>query len=45
MRALLSAFTVVLTLALPASVGAPQKVYEDSPQWNCHTMGNRVCGP
>lgn len=18
---------------------------EDSPDWNCHTMGNRICGP
>jgi hypothetical protein len=28
---------------------APKKVQvhieEDDPRWNCHTMGNRVCGP
>jgi len=26
----------LLPLAQPA---------EDSPDWNCHTMGNHVCGP
>lgn len=20
-------------------------ITEDSPGWNCHTMGNRICGP
>ena len=21
------------------------KITEDDPRWNCHTMGNRICGP
>jgi len=25
--------------------GASQRIQEDDPAWNCHTMGNRVCGP
>jgi hypothetical protein len=23
----------------------PERVTEDSPGWDCQTMGNRVCGP
>lgn len=22
----------------------PHRITEDDPGWNCHTMGNRVCG-
>lgn len=21
------------------------RITEDDPRWNCHTMGNRICGP
>lgn len=21
------------------------KIQEDDPGWDCHTMGNRICGP
>jgi hypothetical protein len=27
-----------------ASVNAPRLIEEDDPGWNCHTMGNGVCG-
>lgn len=25
--------------------GQPQECTEDMPCWDCHTMGNRICGP
>lgn len=28
-----------------AGAGAMQEITEDSPAWDCTTMGNRVCGP
>lgn len=29
----------------PERAPAPvQRIEEDSPLWDCHTMGNRVCG-
>jgi len=23
----------------------PHRITEDDPRWDCHTMGNHVCGP
>lgn len=31
---------VALGSALPS-----HKISEDDPRWNCHTMGNLICGP
>lgn len=25
--------------------GTTQPRFEDEPGWNCHTMGNHICGP
>ena len=22
-----------------------ERIFEDDPRWDCHTMGNRICGP
>lgn len=30
---------------LPADPPPRPAVEEDEPGWNCHTQGNRVCGP
>lgn len=45
------AFLVGLALGLGFSAPAPAPVHhggtritEDDPRWDCHTMGNRVCG-
>jgi hypothetical protein len=26
-------------------VSRTQTIHEDDPRWDCHTMGNRICGP
>lgn len=33
------------SLALAAIAGCAAPVTEDSPAWNCATMGNQICGP
>ena len=40
----MSAIIYVLVSIL-AALGVNTGVTEDSPYWNCHVMGNRVCGP
>lgn len=30
---------------LDAVYDATHQIEEDSPEWDCHTMGNRKCGP
>ena len=30
-------------ISTTGSVSSPQHITEDSPGWNCHTMGNRHC--
>lgn len=40
--------TVIATAALALSTltgGFAATVQEDSPEWDCRTMGNQVCGP
>lgn len=44
MRRTVALALVLLALAFPAKL-APGQVAEDDPSWNCHTMGNGVCGP
>jgi hypothetical protein len=42
----LAALVIVLTVCY--TVGQDNKrvrLQEDDPGWNCHTMGNKVCGP
>lgn len=34
---------VLLFVALVPTSSTPT-IEEDDPRWNCHTMGNRVCG-
>ena len=34
-----------LSAILAGSVGVANAVEEDEPGWDCHTMGNRICGP
>ena len=34
----------VVAIILVLTVNMGQQVQEDSPRWNCETMGNRVCG-
>ena len=29
----------------PSTTTNTQVIEEDEPGWNCHTMGNKVCGP
>jgi hypothetical protein len=49
-----TAFVIVITLMLSAPAPQPVRLdlgtvtmtpQEDEPGWDCHTMGNRVCGP
>lgn len=53
---LITAFAVVMTMLVAAdtprpplrldlgTITVPATVQEDDPQWDCRTMGNRVCG-
>lgn len=43
----LAASAVMFTMSTDPAPVAPAAVHveEDSPGWNCLTMGNRVCGP
>lgn len=43
--AILIALIGILVLASPATGSAPTRCAEDDPCWNCHTMGNLICGP
>ena len=48
MRTTIAAAIVAAFAAMALASPAPaddQVVYEDSPGWNCQTMGNRICGP
>lgn len=36
-------FAALVTLSLIPTHHT--RIEEDSPLWNCHTMGNHVCGP
>jgi hypothetical protein len=42
---LLVALKVILAAAVAAAIVTAEPIQEDDPAWNCHTMGNRVCGP
>lgn len=33
-----------MTAPYPNGGTPPTTITEDSPAWNCHTMGNRICG-
>lgn len=35
---------VVLMLLVVAATHTTPRIEEDSPAWNCHTMGNHICG-
>lgn len=40
---------ILTTCSVPQEVHVEDKthkvhIYEDSPEWDCHTMGNRRCG-
>jgi hypothetical protein len=39
--ATLVALTIIFLMPHPAKGG---RIQEDDENWNCHTMGNRVCG-
>lgn len=44
------AVVALVLVAIVALVGwwthpGPPRCEEDMPCWNCHTMGNHVCGP
>lgn len=53
LTAVVAAFTAVvaMVLASPDTDGStgrmagPVSITEDSPAWDCRTMGNRICGP
>lgn len=46
MRRFLALATVALSLAsFAAPAAAPTRCTEDMPCWDCHTMGNQLCGP
>ena len=48
MTKILTIITLALSLTLVGCVSAPDRSVrceEDQPCWDCHTMGNRVCGP
>lgn len=39
---------ITLTLLLVGSIiyaQRGQRITEDDPRWDCHTMGNKICGP
>ena len=44
MRKLVEAvlFTALIVLSC---IPRHDRIEEDSPLWNCHTMGNHICGP
>lgn len=33
-----------IAIAIATTVGFPHTIFEDSPYWNCETMGNLICG-
>ena len=35
----------IAKVATPAPTSAPVQCEEDQPCWDCHTMGNHICGP
>lgn len=40
-------FTLIIALLLSAAMQPQQvtsRITEDDPRWDCHTMGNRICG-
>lgn len=37
-------FAVLRLATLPNDPPRPYTITEDDPRWDCHTMGNRVCG-
>lgn len=43
------ALLIALLMALQALMAGPpsptDRCWEDEPCWDCHTMGNRICGP
>lgn len=41
-RAAIAALALTLTLA--ACGHGHNRIQEDDPRWNCHTMGNHICG-
>lgn len=36
---------VAASLDTPADARPVKSCQEDDPCWNCHTMGNQICGP
>ncbi len=36
---------LILAATMIDPLPADGLIMEDSPQWNCATMGNRICGP
>lgn len=43
--AAIAATIVAAPFGAEATVAQADTCYEDQPCWNCHTMGNKVCGP
>jgi uncharacterized lipoprotein YajG len=37
-------FVLAATLLILAGCAAPQPIQEDDPRWDCHSMGNKICG-
>lgn len=42
-RTLLKMATIA-AIAVMAGCGGNSPIQEDEPGWNCHTMGNKICG-
>lgn len=36
---------IILTILRLLTIPQDTRIEEDSPAWDCHTMGNKVCGP
>lgn len=49
MKKIIAAVAITTTLVLTGCSGTSQpkqadRIEEDEPGWDCHTMGNKVCG-
>lgn len=44
MRKTIAAIGIALGI-MSAAIGTASAIEEDDPGWDCHTMGNMICGP
>lgn len=45
MAAALAAVGLTLSAVPDGAQHTQTRITEDDPRWDCHTMGNKICGP